>query len=155
MTPAQLFYSPAAATRLNDERQAILSRDYALLAALLANGLNPNIAADDGRTLAHDAVLMDPTGTALDILARYHADLNARWTQYLNWTPAHIAWFMGRAGVVEKLRRLGADLTLRDSRGWSADHALPCPITKIEANRKLGGLSRLLGRTRAQDSVFA
>lgn len=133
------YYSNLAMNRTLDARAAINAHDYVTLNTLLASGLNPNIPAIDGRCLVHDAIIADASGTSLDILVHYHADVNARWASYLGWTPAHIAWFAGRADIVEKLRRLGADLSLKDSRGWAASHALPCPITRIEAKRKMGG----------------
>lgn len=141
------FYSPQALQMLEQSRAAIRKRDYLSLNALLSCGLNPNMPAADGRYLVHDAIIFDIGGTSVDILTNYYADVNARWNNYLNWTPAHIAWFSGRADVVEKLRRLGADLSLEDARGWQASHALPCPITKIEAQRKLNRFSEMVGHT--------
>jgi ankyrin repeat protein len=148
------YYSAQALNRIEDARAAIRANDYVLLNALLGAGLNPNIPAADGRYLVHDAIIYDAGGTSLDILAHYHADVNVRWANYLGWTPAHIAWFARRADVVEKLRGMGADLSLEDNRGWSASRALPCPITRIEAQRKFGGMSQLMGRAN-EGHVFA
>ena len=135
------YFSNDAVSRHEEARLAIIRHDYVTLNMILASGLNPNIPAADGRYLVHDAVLYDAGGTSVDLLIHYRADINARWRDYLNWTPAHIAWFSGRADVVEKLRRLGADLEIKDTRGWSANRALPCAITRIEAKRKLSGFS--------------
>lgn len=148
------FYSPAALARIEQARIAIRNHDYMGLNTLLAYGMNPNIPASDGRYLVHDAIIYDASGTSIDILRHYHADLNARWLSYLNWTPAHVAWFSGRADIVEKLRRLGADLSLEDTRGWSACRALPCPITRIEAKRKFGRFADLVGHT-TENPAFA
>lgn len=139
------YYSTAALAAIDDARAAIAAHDYVGLNALLSGGLNPNIPAADGRYLVHDAVLLDAGGTALDILVHYHADVNVRWASYLDWTPAHVAWYAGRSDVVEKLKRLGADLTASDTRGWSALRALPCPITRIEATRKFSPFAGVVG----------
>jgi ankyrin repeat protein len=152
--PQKPFYSPLALQRTEQARDVIRRHDYVSLNTLLTHGMNPNIPASDGRFLVHDAILFDAGGTAVDILMHYHADINARWGGYLNWTPAHIAWFAGRADIVEKLRRLGADLSLEDTRGWSACRALPCPITQIEAARKFSGFGDMVGHTTATP-VFA
>ncbi len=148
------FYSPLALARIDQARTMIRNHDYMALNTLLVNGMNPNIPASDGRFLVHDAIIFDAGGTAIDILMHYHADVNARWSSYLNWTPAHVAWFSGRADIVEKLRRLGADLSLADSRGWAASRALPCPITKIEASRKFDRFADMVGHT-TENPVFA
>lgn len=141
------FYSAHAVARIDEARNAIHAHDYVALNTLLASGLNPNIPASDGRYLVHDAVIYDAGGTALDILVHYHADVNARWAAYLNWTPAHIAWFSRRADIVDKLKRFGADLTMEDTRGWSASRAMPCPITRKEAEHKFSGFAALVGHT--------
>ncbi|MCB1537440.1 MAG: hypothetical protein H6865_01825 [Rhodospirillales bacterium] len=146
-TKTRCTASSATLARIVQARDAIRSHDYAALNGLLAAGLNPNIPAPDGRYLVHDAILFDASGTSIDLLVHYHANLDARWTQYLNWTPAHVAWFAGRADIVEKLRRLGADIELEDTRGWSARRAMPCPITQIEGQLKFGALSMLVGHT--------
>ncbi|NBX65616.1 MAG: ankyrin repeat domain-containing protein [Proteobacteria bacterium] len=148
------FYSTQAVTRIEEARSAIRARDYVALNALLATGLNPNIPATDGRYLVHDAVIYDAGGTALDILVHYHADLNVRWAAYLNWTPAHIAWFARHADLIKKLKGLGADLALEDARGWSASRAMPCPITRKEAEQKFSGFASLVGHT-SDNHVFA
>ncbi len=138
------FYTNAALKSLESARSAIREHDYVALNALLSRGFNPNLAGPDGRQLVHDALLLDLDGTSVDLLLHYGADVNARWTGYLDWTPAHIARFMGRDDIVEKLRRYGANLTIRDTRGWDATRTLPCPITRIEANRKIMALSDFL-----------
>jgi len=138
------FYTSSAFKSLESAREAIRSHDYVTLNGLLARGLNPNICGADGRQLIHDAMLMDLNGTSADILLHYGADVNARWTGYLDWTPAHIARFMNRDDIVEKLRRYGANLSLSDTRGWTAARALPCPITRIEAARKFMNLGNFL-----------
>lgn len=139
-------YSPLALAHLGSARTAIRNHDYLALNKLLVNGLNPNIPAQDGRYLVHDSIMFDASGTSIDILAHHNADINARWRSYLNWTPAHIAWFSGRADIVEKLRRLGADLALEDSRGWSASRALH-PITQIETERRFMGFGAMIDHT--------
>lgn len=148
-------FSPLATARIDQARAVIRRHDYLSLNALLMNGMNPNIPATDGRFLVHDAILFDASGTSIDLLSRYNADVNARWASYLNWTPAHIAWFSGRADIVDKLRRMGADLSLEDTRGWSACRALPCPITQIEATRKFGAMSDLIGHTTEHPAFLA
>jgi ankyrin repeat protein len=147
-------YSPQALARIEQARAAIRKHDYLSLNALLANGMNPNMPATDGRYLVHDAVMFDANGTAVDILTHYHADINARWSAYQDWTPAHIAWASGRADLVEKLRRLGADLSLEDSQGWSAQRALPCPITRMEARRRFAPFAGLVSHT-TENPAFA
>lgn len=141
------YYDPTALARIDTARAAIRNHDYMQLSTLLAHGLNPNQPSSDGRFLVHDSIMYDASGTSIDILKHHHADINARWRSYLNWTPAHIAWFSGRADIVEKLRRLGADLSLEDSRGWSASRAVRCPITQIETKRKFMGFAPMVSHT--------
>ncbi|MBU6234685.1 MAG: ankyrin repeat domain-containing protein [Alphaproteobacteria bacterium] len=155
MRHRKTYYSPIAITRIEEARNAIRAHDYVALNTMLAQGLNPNIPASDGRYLVHDAVTFDAGGTALDILAHYHADLDAQWANYLNWTPAHIAWYMRRSDIVEKLKNLGADLEIEDARGWSASRALPCPITRKEAELKFSSFANMLGHTHDHAQVFA
>lgn len=140
------YYSQAAIAQIEAARTAIKAKDYLALSSMLSQGLNPNIPSADGRYLVHDAILHDADGTAIDILAHYRADLNARWKAYLDWTPAHIAWFMRRADIVDKLKGLGANLGLEDTRGWSALRALPCPITRKEAERKFDHFASAIHR---------
>lgn len=137
------FYSEQLRNKINLARYAIATQDYVYLNNLMADGLNPNIPDRDGRFLVHDAVLYDAEGTSLDILMHYHANVNARWSGYLNWTPAHIALFYNHMHVIEKLRRFGADLSLEDTRGWAPIRSLLCPITRFEAKKKLGGIAQL------------
>lgn len=140
-------YASAALDQIEAARISIRNHDYMQLSTFLAHGMNPNVPAADGRFLVHDSIMFDASGTSIDILKHHDADINARWRNYLNWTPAHIAWFSGRADIVEKLRRLGADLSLEDSRGWSASRALRCPITQIETERKFMGFAPMVSHT--------
>lgn len=142
------FYSPRVLQMLAQARKAIRARDYVQLNTLLAEGLNPNVPGADGRYLIHDAIMFDSGATAIDILAHYRANMNVQWAGYMNWTPAHIAWFSGRTDIVNKLQSLGADLTVEDDRGRSASRALSCPIARIEARRKLSVFANLVGHTR-------
>jgi len=152
MTPTN--HTQLAMAHLGSARTAIRNHDYLALNTLLVNGLNPNQPAQDGRFLVHDSIMFDASGTSIDILRHHNADIDARWRSYLNWTPAHIAWFSGRADIVEKLRRLGADLSLEDSRGWSASRALH-PISKIEAERKFMGFAPMVGHTTDMPAFYS
>lgn len=135
-------------------REAIRAGDSATLSRLLRAGLNPNIPAFDGRFLVHDAVIFDAGGESLTILARHGADLNARWINHLNWTAAHLAAFKERPDILRELRALGANTSLPDARGWRAARSAPCPITRIEAQRKLSPMAMLVSHSRTAP-VFA
>lgn len=141
--------------RYHIAREAIRTRNYATLTRILRAGLNPDVPAMDGRFLVHDAVIFDADGQSLDILTRFGANLNARWAAHLGWTAAHLAAFKDRPDVLERLRNLGADVALKDTRGWqAATHAAPCPITRIEAERKLSPMALMVQHS-SKIPVFA
>jgi ankyrin repeat protein len=76
-----------------------------------------NVPDYDGNTLLHLAVLRNEAAEVDDLLAR-RSDVNAQNTAKM--TPMHIAAKQGERGIVVLLLGHNPNLSLKDSRGWTA-----------------------------------
>lgn len=94
---------------------AALKGDIDGVRILLAHGAKPDATSQAGTQPIHDAALGDSAEVIRELVA-HGADVNAR-TRDENQTPLHIAAAMGRMKAMEALVALGADRTMKDSRG--------------------------------------
>ena len=94
---------------------AALKGDPDGVRALLARGARPNAISQAGTQPIHDAALGD-NAEVIRELVMHGADVNARTRDEVQ-TPLHIAAVMGKMKAVESLVALGADLTIKDSKG--------------------------------------
>lgn len=94
---------------------AALKGDIDALRLLLVAGARPNVISQEGTQPIHDAALGDNADVIRE-LATHGADVNAR-TRDEAQTPLLIAAAMGKTKAVEALVSLGADLTIKDSKG--------------------------------------
>lgn len=94
---------------------AALKGDPESVRALLARGARPNATSQAGTQPIHDAALGD-SAEVIRELVRQGADVNAR-TRDEAQTPLHIGAAMGKMKAVEALVALGADLTMKDTKG--------------------------------------
>ena len=94
---------------------AALKGDLEGVRVLLASGARTNVISRAGTQPIHDAALGD-NAEVIRELAMQGADLNARTRDEVQ-TPLHIAAAMGKMKAVEALVELGADLTIKDSKG--------------------------------------
>jgi ankyrin repeat protein len=111
---------------------AALKGDLDGVRVLLAHGARLNTISGAGTQPIHDAALGD-SAEVIQELAKHGADVNAR-TRDEAQTPLHIAAAMGKMKAVEALFGLGADLTIKDSRGRTPlDAAEQAGVTDIVA----------------------
>ena len=94
---------------------AALKGDLDGVRTLLAHGARPNAIRQAGTQPIHDAALGD-NAEVIRELVMHGADVNARTRDEVQ-TPLHIAAAMGKTKAVEALVALGADLTIKDSKG--------------------------------------
>ncbi|MCI0366423.1 MAG: ankyrin repeat domain-containing protein, partial [Phycisphaerales bacterium] len=94
---------------------AALKGDLDGVRALLAHGARPNAISQAGTQPIHDAALGDNAEVIRELVMQ-GADVNARTRDEVQ-TPLHIAAAMGKMKAVEALVALGADLTIKDSKG--------------------------------------
>ena len=94
---------------------AALKGDLEGVRALLAYGARTDAVSQAGTQPIHDAALGD-NAEVIRELAMRGADVNAR-TRVEAQTPLYIAASMGKMKAVEALVALGADLTIKDSKG--------------------------------------
>ena len=94
---------------------AALKGDLDGVRALLARGARPNAMSQAGTQPIHDAALGDNAEVTRELVMQ-GADVNARTRDEVQ-TPLHIAAAMGKMKAVEALVALGADLTIKDSKG--------------------------------------
>jgi ankyrin repeat protein len=94
---------------------AALKGDLDGVRALLAHGAGPNAVSQAGTQPIHDAALGDNAEVIRELVMQ-GADVNARTRDEVQ-TPLHIAAAMGKMKAVEALVALGADLTIKDSKG--------------------------------------
>lgn len=88
-----------------------------LIAALLADGADPNARDGVGRSPLYEVRRVEAIGP----LVAGGADLEAR--DIHGWTPLHAAASFDRADLARALIELGADLRARDRRGFTPLHA--------------------------------
>ncbi|KAF5404334.1 Protein phosphatase 1 regulatory inhibitor subunit [Paragonimus heterotremus] len=86
---------------------AALRDDVDEVRYLLAKGINPNVAKDDGITALHQACINN-SGEMCEVLIKYGADVNSRDAD--QWTPLHAAATNGHTEICEYLLSKGADL---------------------------------------------
>jgi ankyrin repeat protein len=94
---------------------AALKGDLDGVRLLLAHGARPNAISQDGTQPIHDAALGDSAEVIRELL-KQGANVNARTRDEVQ-TPLHMAAAMGKMKAVEALVALGADLTMKDSKG--------------------------------------
>jgi len=94
---------------------AALKGDLDNVRVLLAHGARPNAISQAGTQPIHDAALGDSPAVIRE-LVKQGADVNARTRDEVQ-TPLHMAAAMGKMRAVEALVGLGADLTMKDSKG--------------------------------------
>jgi ankyrin repeat protein len=88
------------------------------LKGMLENGLNPNLQNSNGVTLMHEAVFHGRDEAVMLLLA-YGADPNLR-DKETGRTPIHQIQNWGHP-IRQILIDNGADLTIKDNWGWTAD----------------------------------
>lgn len=94
---------------------AALKGDLEGVRLLLAHGARPDAISQEGTQPIHDAALGDSAEVIRELVMR-GASVNARTRDELQ-TPLHVAAAMGKMKAVEALVALGADLTIKDSKG--------------------------------------
>jgi uncharacterized protein len=94
---------------------AALKGDLDGVRVLLARGARPKVISQAGTQPIHDAALGDNAEVIRELVTQ-GADVNAR-TRDEDQTPLHFAAAMGKMKAVEALVALGAELTMKDSRG--------------------------------------
>ncbi len=111
---------------------AALKGDLDVVRALLARGARPDAVSQTGTQPIHDAAL-GGFAEVIRELVTHGAEVNAR-TRAEGQTPLHIAAVMDKMKAVEALVALGADLTLKDSKGrTAADAAGDAGLTDVAA----------------------
>lgn len=94
---------------------AALKGDLETVRLLLEAGARPDAVSGAGAQPIHDAALGDNAGVIRELVKR-GADVNAR-TRDGEQTPLHHAAAMGKVHAIRALLALGADGTLKDSKG--------------------------------------
>jgi len=111
---------------------AALKGDLDGVRLLLAHGARPNAIGQDGTQPIHGAALGDSAEVIRELL-KQGANVNARTRDEVQ-TPLHMAAAMGKMKAVEALVALGADLTMKDSKGRTPlDAAERAGLTDVAA----------------------
>ena len=124
--------------------EAVRTRDAAVVRAMLASGVDCNVAHRYGWTALHWAA-GGGHAKVVDTLLRAGADIEARDAQ--DCTPLHWAAQLGDAEIMEVLICAGADIEARDAQGKTPRDLAPA--------RFLETLDRLVAKDRAERVIAA
>lgn len=134
--------------------QAIECRNLKLIKLLLKSNANPNLQQNDGETPLHMAI-SQLNYKAVCILLQYKADPNIANFLYSK-TPTHYAIESGNSRICNELINNGADLTIKDKQGYSAE-SLMKGVEKSINKQELSvtqQISPILTRCNSESSNF-